>query len=393
MGFCVYHFEKGKGNSSAIGNHIDRAEGKEHSYKNADPKRKHLNVIFNIKDSEKPLQEAISDRIRNGYKGKKAIRKDAVKYLKHVLTGSHEDMLKIASDSKLFRKWIDKNYQFMINEYGKENVVRFVLHRDEKTPHLHCITVPLTKDGKLSAKIVTGDKKALQERQTRYGNAMAEFGLERGIKGSKAKHSTLQDYYKIINQEEKTKFAVLAPEIEGFPSIEPPTRMEVLRGKTEGWNANVNLQLEQWVNSVRLSLDEKAKEISKEHTKEIKKKRFKDISLTFAMKRKSSQDKLIKAYENSRETMRIKLNNYTNEHKKDVFSLEDQIEKLKKEIPKEFQKGANVVIDQANEILKKQDLKMVVNEGKIEFEEIEKQQAKSISPIQTKSRNKGGFTM
>ena len=387
MGFCVYHFEKGKGNSSAIGNHIDRAEGKEHSYKNADPERKHLNQNFIVNDScKKPLHKAIYERIKEGYKGKKTIRKDAVKYLKHVLTGSHEDMITIANDKDSLKAWVNVNYRFMAKEFGAENIVRFTLHLDERTPHIHCVTIPLTEDGKLSAKIVTGDKKTLQERQTRYGNQMNTFGLERGVKGSKAKHSTLQDYYKIIDQENKTKFTVLAPKIEDFPNIEPPTRMEVIRGKTEEWNANVNLQLEQWVNSVRLSLDEKTKEISKEHTEEIKKKRFKDISLTFATKRRSSQNKLIKAYENSRETMKVKLDNYTAEHKKEVFGLEDKIKELKQEIPKEFQKGAKTVIEQANNILKNNDLKMVVNDGKIEFKEIEKQQVKSIGITQKKGK-------
>jgi len=390
MSFCVYHFEKGKGNAFAIGNHIDRAPGKEHTYKNANLERSYLNKSFKVTEScSKPLQQAISERIKEGYKGKKAIRKDAVKYLKHVLTGSHEEMLKISQDDVTMKNWIEKNYHFMVREFGKENIVRFVLHMDERTPHIHCLTVPLTNDGKLSAKIVTGDKKHLQERQDRYGAQMKEFGLERGIKGSRAKHTTLQDYYKVINQENKTTFTSLIPDIPRFPDIKPPTKIEVLLGKTEQWDANHTLMLEQWINSVRFSLEEKTKELSKEYTEEIKKKRFKDVSLTFAMKRKGEQHKLIKAYENSREDMKSKLNQYTNEHKKEVFKLEDQIDELKKEIPKEFQKGANVVIDQANEILKKQDLKIVVNEGIIEFEEIKKQQSKVIENKPKRDKGKG----
>jgi hypothetical protein len=366
MGFCVYHFEKGKGNSSAIGNHIDRAEGKEHSYKNADPNRKHLNQNFIVNEScKKPLQIAISDRIKDGYRGKKAIRKDAVKYLKHILSGSHEDMVKISNDKESLKAWVNVNYRFMVKEFGAENIVRFNLHLDEKTPHLHCVTVPLTEDGKLSAKLVTGDKKALQERQTRYGIQINTFGLERGVKGSKAKHTTLKDYYKIINQEEKTSFSLLTPNIGGFPTIEPPTKMEVIRGKTDEWKANINLQLDQWANSVRFSIEEKTKELAKEYADEIKKKRFKDISLTFAMKHKSTIDKEITSYKNKANEAISRLNNTKENHKKMVLELNHRISDLKVESKERFQKGANAVIANSNSILKDKNLEIKINKGEV----------------------------
>ena len=83
---------KGKICSGGIGNHIDRTEGKEHSYLQADPARKNLNIHFDVyeKRNKIPLHEAIEKRISKDTK-EKAIRKDAVKYCTHVLTGSHEN--------------------------------------------------------------------------------------------------------------------------------------------------------------------------------------------------------------------------------------------------------------------------------------------------------------
>ena len=102
MAYAVYHMEKGNSSSGGIGNHIDRTEGKEHSYLQVDPARKNLNIHFDVyeKRNKIPLHEAIEKRISEGYKGEKAIRKDAVKYCTHVLTGSHEKMKEIFQTNK-----------------------------------------------------------------------------------------------------------------------------------------------------------------------------------------------------------------------------------------------------------------------------------------------------
>lgn len=201
MGFAVYHMEKGSVNSGGIGNHIDRKEGKEFSYRQADPERKHLNNHF--KYDNIPLNEAIEKRIKQGYKGKKALRSDAVKYVTHVLSGTHEDMKKIFSKKETAQKWIKENFEFLKKEYGKDNIVRFSLHMDEKTPHIHAVTIPLTEDGRLSAKEVIGNRTKMQERQDRYAEAMKEFGLERGIRSTGIEHENAKEYYARMEESNK----------------------------------------------------------------------------------------------------------------------------------------------------------------------------------------------
>lgn len=51
----------------------------------------------------------------------------------------------------------------MEEEYGKENLLYATVHMDEITPHMHYGVIPITKDGRLSAKEVVGNKKALTE--------------------------------------------------------------------------------------------------------------------------------------------------------------------------------------------------------------------------------------
>lgn len=197
MGYAVYHMEKGQNSSGGIGNHIDRKVGAEHTYQHADPNRQHLNKNYEVHQGREkiPLHQAIEERIKEGYTGEKAIRKDAVKYKTHILTGSHEDMKRIFSNPQTSQKWIDENKKFIEKEFGKENVVRFTLHMDEKTPHIHVVTIPLTEDGRLSAKEIIGNKKEMQARQDRYAYSMMEFGLERGIRSTGIKHENATEYY------------------------------------------------------------------------------------------------------------------------------------------------------------------------------------------------------
>lgn len=211
MQFAVYHGSKGKGSGGGIGNHIDRTIGMEHTYPHADPGRRDLNTNFDVGPHHaKPLPQAINDRIKEGFKGKRKIRRDAVKYMAHVLTGSPERMQEIFSDKELANEWIQSNYSFIADEFGQENIIRFVLHMDEKTPHLHAITVPLTPDGRLSARERMGNKKDLQLRQDRYAERMEKFGLQRGIKGTGIKHENAKEYYGRIEQAEKEAISAIA---------------------------------------------------------------------------------------------------------------------------------------------------------------------------------------
>ncbi|MCH3737880.1 plasmid recombination protein, partial [Campylobacter coli] len=66
----------------------------------------------------------------------------------------------ISSDSEFFKKLTPEQereffktaYDFYCEKYGKENVISAMVHKDETTPHLHLLIVPLTKDGRLCAK-------------------------------------------------------------------------------------------------------------------------------------------------------------------------------------------------------------------------------------------------
>lgn len=247
MGFAVYHGKKGQTSSGGIGAHIDREEGAEHTYQHADPSRRHLNQNYEVHQGREkiPLHQAIEERIKEGYTGQKAIRKDAVKYKTHILSGTHEDMMRIFSNPQTAQKWIDENRKFIEKEFGKENVVRFTLHMDEKTPHIHAITIPLTQDGRLSAKEIIGNRKEMQARQDRYASQMMQFGLQRGIRNTGIKHENATEYYARMNQAKE---------------VAEKTEIKVEKGLL-GYKAESVQELENSVKSLKVALKSKDLEI------------------------------------------------------------------------------------------------------------------------------------
>lgn len=70
--------------------------------------------------------------------------------------------------------------QFHQERFG--HIISAVIHYDETTPHLHVISVPLTKDGRLSARDVIGNKSKMSKTQDSFFEQVGRgYGLERGI--------------------------------------------------------------------------------------------------------------------------------------------------------------------------------------------------------------------
>jgi len=247
MGFAVFHPGKGSGAGGGIGSHIDRKEGQEHTYPHADAARRALNINHALPSGRHlvNLPEAINERIKEGYTGKKAIRKDGVRFLSLVLTGTHEDMIKLSGDAEKFKKWQQANYDFVKNEFGEMNIMRFTLHMDEKTPHIHAIVVPLTADGRLSAKELMGNKKNLSLRQDRYGEAMAGFGLIRGVRESKANHTGEGWYLEQLREAKESPNKATIPTFGVMEALRPAKFLKDVKSSlTVLQQENTDLRLE-----------------------------------------------------------------------------------------------------------------------------------------------------
>lgn len=106
-------------------------------------------------------------------------------------------------------EWANTCMDFVYNDLGytKEQILHATLHLDEKTPHIHCVVVPLVKklDKRTNTERYTISKKQyirdnihLSELQDIYNVRLREKGyeLERGIKGSNAKHQKVREFKK-----------------------------------------------------------------------------------------------------------------------------------------------------------------------------------------------------
>lgn len=230
--YAVCHLQRGSGNDSGMSCHIERKDAKGNTYvpENADASRTHLNrELITFPDGVRNRTGAIQYRIENAGLHRK-VGKNQCKAIRIILTGTHEQMMKLYKEGKL-SKWIEANRRWLYDSFGKDNVVSLVLHMDEKTPHLHATIIPIvtgerkrreregekkyqTKSGpRLSADDVM-KRHMLKRYQDTYAAAMRPFGLERGVVGSTIKHRVNTDYYKQLMQKCENDIAKLHEEVE-----------------------------------------------------------------------------------------------------------------------------------------------------------------------------------
>ena len=104
-------------------------------------------------------------------------------------------------------EYFERALGFLKERVGEENIFSAVVHMDEKTPHLHLCFVPLTKDKRLSAKEILGNKKNMIRWQDDFYACMAERWpeLERGTPAveTKRRHLTPQWYKKVTAMDAK----------------------------------------------------------------------------------------------------------------------------------------------------------------------------------------------
>lgn len=153
---------------------------------NADPERTGQNLHIGAKSTDEAM-----GKVRDLLPDKR--RKDAVVAVEYMM-GASPEWWKTASpaDQSQFFK---KSLEWLSEKYGKQNIVAASIHRDETSPHLSAFVVPLTKDGRLSAKEYVGNRQKLTQDQTNFAAKVADLGLERGTERSKAHHTTIKEYY------------------------------------------------------------------------------------------------------------------------------------------------------------------------------------------------------
>lgn len=217
MGYAVLHMKKTSGTDAAMSAHIERTI----KPKNADESRTHLNrELITFPDGVESRTQAIQHRLDTAGLTRK-IGNNQVRAIRVLLTGTHEDMVRITNEGKL-DGWCNDNLKYLADTFGRENIVSAILHMDEQTPHIHATLVPIVKGERKRKKKEEQVKKRYRKKPTgtarlcadeimtraklksyqdTYAQAMSGYGLQRGIDGSEAKHITTRQYYRDLVQQ------------------------------------------------------------------------------------------------------------------------------------------------------------------------------------------------
>ena len=230
----VVHFQAKAGFTTAQSNEHQRRwteKGWEFSNANGriDRTREHLN--FEIVrggriqpvDKSRSIPEKLADNLSSrGIKDPNAKYGDEPKIrtvVDFVISGSHDRLTELAfgnqtvdfsdgaDNGSLERRpeveqWATDMYGVLCDRYGEENILSFIVHLDERSPHIHADIVPVTSDNRISFKqLFAGrDKYEYRQKSLELHDAFARvnerWGLERGdsVAVTGAKHRSSEEY-------------------------------------------------------------------------------------------------------------------------------------------------------------------------------------------------------
>lgn len=221
---------------SHIGSHNKREK---ESYKSNPDIRKEdsINNIELVKCNNKYREKfyEITKEYRKEHEEKmKTIRQDRYKNFDQMVDDSKScvaDEMIFTSGPEFFKdmskeeilRWANGCMEFVYNDLGytKEQVIHSVLHLDERTPHIHCVVVPIVKKFdkrvnkerySISKRDYIKDQNYLSTLQDKYCFRLNNLGfkLERGEKGTKIKNLSLgqlkgitRNYERLANKSKK----------------------------------------------------------------------------------------------------------------------------------------------------------------------------------------------
>ena len=333
-----------------------------------DPTRVHLNfevtkggVITPVNKSyhiDKRFSDNLKARniqIPKPYKMKDGTERERRCLSNIILGGSRAQMIKLAfgdqnvdlskgaDNSQITRKedierWAVEQYKLMCKLYGEENIVAFVVHLDEKNPHVHCSVVPVV-DGKISYNKVFGQNK--EESRKIFWNthdAIAEvnakWGLERGdnINITHAKHRTTEEYLLWLREscnELEQKKDGLQGELSGLQQSLKLLEGEIRKNeiKVKGLTTMINNKMTVLHDLEQEQEQAEASLLTSEYNKQEVERQKKNLETLIA----SSQDFLDKKRKELDETKEL-LELLKKQHEEKQKNLNDMVNNMRKEI-------------------------------------------------------------
>ena len=178
--YAILRFAKYKGPEIvSIEAHDERTKTEYASNPDVDTSRSRLN--FHLVKPRRTYRAEAEKQISEA--GCRA-RKDSVRVVETLITASPEFFQ--GKKPWEVKEFFEYALEFIQSKQSPETIISAVVHMDEKTPHMHLSFVPLTADGRLSAKDIIGNKKKLTQWQDDFWKHMVKKypDFERGESAS-----------------------------------------------------------------------------------------------------------------------------------------------------------------------------------------------------------------
>jgi len=172
-------FAKQKGGAGALEAHHERTKEKYASNPDIDTSKSKNN--FHIIQPVKSYKQESDGRIETA---RCKTRKDSVRFVDTLITAS-PNFFKGKKREEI-KAFFQTAVDFLSKKIGRDNIFAAVVHMDEKTPHMHLCFTPITKDGRLSAKEIIGNRTQLTKWQDDFFAHMVKSfpDIERGESAS-----------------------------------------------------------------------------------------------------------------------------------------------------------------------------------------------------------------
>lgn len=148
-------------------------------------------VIAGLSRSGEVIQR-LTELVKAARARKQAWRANNIAMLDMIFTYSHGAIKSKEDQDNYFKKcieWVEKEWPTCV-------ILCAAIHRDETTPHMQVLVAPIDQKGHFNAKKLVGGPAQYSMRQDSFWeNCSKQFGLERGEKGSKAKHVPIRTFY------------------------------------------------------------------------------------------------------------------------------------------------------------------------------------------------------
>lgn len=178
--YAILRFAKYKGPEiGRIEAHDERTKTEYASNPDVDTSRSRLN--FHL---VKPHRSYRAEAEKQIAEAECRARKDSVRVVETLITASPEFFAN--KKPREVKEFFEYAFEFIQSKQAPETIISAVVHVDEKTPHMHLCFVPLTADGRLSAKDIIGNKKKLTQWQDDFWKHMVKKypDFERGESAS-----------------------------------------------------------------------------------------------------------------------------------------------------------------------------------------------------------------